>query len=551
MPAPISNTQRVLHALTLGLLLSSPGAFASAPIVKIFGVGQGYVVPPDERFKVQYQVIPEVSGNHSFYLDDALVLVKDASQIERSASGAYTISYPTGLAQDRLLKLSICVGAATVQVCDQVSIRAGHVLMPGQTIEISPIGVAGHVPPQTPFDIGYTLLEPTVSDQLFYIDAVLRGRRTASSPQSGPQTVRYPGGLNGGEKRQLRICVDEDSATCGFAEVVGGQPPNGVDVPMPFSIENLPNHYQVVADCNPTCGYYSNVYYGDPGVSWIPERGDGLPDGLRIDLYYSAADGRLNPNAAPNTLIIYAHSAGSHKESLLTKNRTLLSNLLGIADSGAGVVVAAADFRHPLKQLENDLTPTSIADLSYLVQFARHHAVALNIHPDDIFLVGTSLGAGVAIHAAVREIANPSDLSPVRRNSSAVRGVITRDAQTSFAPHWFRSQFLEAPVAERYQAGLLDDESRLIYGHAISGVHSDSPLMELLYTGRFIDHKVTLAEYLGREVDLVHLPNYGLVMEAQYRLHGIAERVRVRERYADNFGRDAARFVAQNRLGLH
>lgn len=551
MPAPISTTQTVLHALTLGLLLSSPGAFASDPIVKIFGVGQGYVVPPNERFKIQYQVFPEVSGNHSFYLDDALVLVKDASQIERSASGAYTLSHPTGLAQDRLLKLAICVGAVPVQVCDQVSIRAGQVLMPGQTIEISPIGVAGHVPPQTPFDIGYTLLEPTVSDQLFYIDAVLRGRRTASSPQSGPQTIRYPGGLNNGEKRLLRFCVDEDSATCGFAEVVGGQPPNGVDVPEPFSVENLPNHYRVVADCNPSCGYYSNVYYGAHGVSWIPERGDGLPDGLRMDLYYSTADGRLNPNTAPNTLIIYAHSAGSNKESLLAKNRTLLSNLLGIADSGAGVVVASADFRHPLKQLENDLTPTSVADLSYLVQFARHHAVALNINPDDIFLVGTSLGGGVAVHAAVREIANPADLSPVRQNSSAVRGVITRDAQTSFAPHWFRSQFLEAPVAERYQAGLLDDQSRLIYGHAIAQVHSNSPLMELLYTTRFIDHKVRLAEYLGREVDLVHLPNYGLVMEAQYRLHGIDERVRVRERYADNFGRDAARFVAQNRLGRH
>lgn len=551
MSAPVSATQAILQALTLGLLLSSPAAFASHPVVNIFAVGQGYVVPPDERFSIQYQVIPEVSGNHSFYLDNSLVLVRDASQIERSASGAYTISYPTGLAQDRLLELRICVGAAPVQVCDQASIRAGHVLMPGQTIEISPIGVAGHVPPRTPFDIGYTILEPTVSDQLFYIDGVLRGRRTASSPQSGPQTVRYPGGLNDGEKRLLRFCVDEPSATCGFAEVVGGQPPNGVDVPEPFSVANLPNHYRVVADCNPTCGYYSNVYYGAPGVSWIPERGDGLPDGLRMDLYYSGADGQLNPNAAPNTLIIYAHSAGSNKESLLAKNRTLLRHLLEIADSGAGVVVAAADFRHPLKQLENDLTPTSVADLSYLVQFARHHAAALNINPDDIFLVGTSLGAGVAIHTAVREIANPSDPSPVRRSSSAVRGVITRDGQTSFAPHWFRSQFLEAPVAAIYQTGLLDDESRLIYGHAIAQVHSNSPLMELLYTGRFIDHKVTRAEYLDRTVDLVHLPNYGLAMEAQYRLYGIDERIRVRERYAGNFGRDAARFVVQNRLGRH
>jgi hypothetical protein len=549
MSAPVSVTQVMLRALALGLLLCSPAAFASHPIVKIFGVGQGYVVPPGERFSIQYRVTPEVAGNHSFYLDNSLVLVRNASQIERNPSGAYTISYPTGLAQDRLLELRICVDAAAAQVCDQVSIRAGHVLMPGQTVEISLIGVAGHVSPRTPFDIDYSILKPTVSDQLYYIDDVLRGRRTTSGPQSGPHTVRYPGGLDIGEKRLVRICVDEESATCGFAEVMGGQPPNGVDVPKPFSVANLPNHYRVVANCIPTCGYYSNVYYGDPDVSWMPERGDGLPDGLRMDLYYSAADGRLNPNAAPYTLIIYAHSAGSNKESLLTKNRTLLSHLLAIADSGAGVVIASADFRHPLKQLEHDLTPTSVADLSYLVQFARHHAGALNINPDDIFLVGTSLGAGVAVHAAVREIANPSDRSPVRRRSSAVRGVIIRDGQTSFAPHWFRSQFLEAPVAAIYQTGLLDDESRLIYGHAIADVHANSPLMKLLFTGRFIDHKVTRAEYLNRKVDLIHLPNYGLAMEAQYRLHGIEERIRVRDSYAGNFSRDAARFVAQNRLG--
>src|SRR5690606_34505601 len=104
------------------------------------------------------------------------------------------------------------------------------------------------------------------------------GRRTATDPQSGPQTIRYPGGLDAGERRLLRFCVDEDAATCGFAEVAGGQPPNGVDVPEPFLIGNLPNHYRVVADCDPTCGYYSNVYYGSPGVSWMPDRGDGQPD---------------------------------------------------------------------------------------------------------------------------------------------------------------------------------------------------------------------------------------------------------------------------------
>ncbi|GAA3957843.1 hypothetical protein GCM10022278_15430 [Allohahella marinimesophila] len=423
-------------------------------------------------------------------------------------------------------------------------------LMPQQALEIGPIGVANHLPVQTPFDVNYAILTPTMSDQLFYIDNKLRGRRTTSSPQSGPLKITYPGGLADGEQRLLRFCVDENtaSAACGFAEVTGGQPPAGVDVPEPFAAGDLDDHYQAIADCSPVCGVYSNIYYGDPDVSWVPERGDGEADGLRMDLYYSNADGRVDPAAAASTLVIYAHSAGSNKESLRTRSQSLLKNLLGVAESGSGVVVAALDFRHPLKQLKSDRTPTSVADLSYAVQFARHHAGLLNIDPDDIFIVATSLGAGVAVHAAVREIASPSDMSPVRRHSSSIRGVITRDAQTSFSPDWFASNFLEPAVADRYQRSLLNDEQRLIYGHAPTGVNSSSPFMELLYVGRFIDHRVTLSEYLSRAVDLVHLPNYGLAMEAQYRLYGIGERIRVEEGYRGNFGRDAAQFVSRHRL---
>lgn len=546
MPARAS---KVIRALTLGLLLSSPAAFAGEPVVRIFGIGQGFLVPPNEPVRVQYQVVPEIPGNHSFYLDGALVLTRDGSRIARNSLGAYAITYPTGIAQDRVVELRICVDAVPTAVCDQVGIRAGQALMPGQTVEVNPVGVAGHVPPLAAFDINYSVVLPSAADRLLYVDGVLRERRAVTRARSGPEKFRYPGTLEAGEKRMVRICVDEESATCGFAEVTGGTAPNGVDLPPPFSVENLPAHYQVVAGCSPVCGYYSNVYYGDPAVSWIPDRGDGMPDGLRMDLYYSGADGRLNPSVVPRTLIIYAHSAGSNKESLLSTKRSLLNHFLRVANSGAGVVVASADFRHPTKQMNPDRTPVSVADLSYLVQFARQHAAELNINPDDIFIVGSSLGGGIGIHAATREIANPTDPSPVRQQSSAVRGIFINDGQTSFAPHWFRNTYLEPTVWSRYQSDLLDDEERLLYGHAIAGVNGNAPLMELTFSGRYIDHKVTLWEFLTRTADPMHLPNYGLVMEAQYRLYGLADRIRVKERYAGNFGQDAARFVTQNRLG--
>jgi len=549
MRASVSVFYASLRLLSAGLLLTSSAAFAADPVVKIFGIGQGFLVPPQEPVRVQYQVIPELPGNHSFYLDGALLLVRDGSRISRTSSGAYAITYPGGIAQDRVVELRICVDAVPAAACDQVSIRAGQVLMPGQMVEVKPVGVAGHLPAQTAFDINYTVGLPSAADRLLYVDDVLRERRAVTRVRSGPEKFRYPGTLEVGEKRMVRICVDEESATCGFAEVTGGPAPHGVDLPEPFLVESLPEHFQVIAGCTPVCGYYSNVYYGDPAVSWVPDRGDGMPDGLRMDLYYSGADGRLNPDAVPRTLIIYAHSAGSSKESLLSTKRSLLNHFLRIANNGAGVAVASADFRHPTKQMNPDRTPVSVADLSYLVQFARQHAAELNINPDDIFIVGSSLGGGIGIHAATREIANPADPAPVRTQSSAVRGIFINDGQTSFAPHWFRNTYLEPAVWPRYQSDLLDDEERLLYGHAIAGVNSNAPLMELTFSTRYIDHKVSLWEFLTRTADPMHLPNYGLVMEAQYRLHGVGDRIRVRERYAGNFGQDAARFITQNRLG--
>ncbi len=550
MPVSASAPPTALRVWAISLMLATPAVFASDPIVRIFGIGNGFVVQPDKSFNIQYQVTPAASGTHYLYVDDDLVLSMDASEIDRNDSGAFNISYAAGLAENDQLVLRLCVGAAPAEACDEINIRAGQVLMPEQTIEINPVGVAGYLPPRSPVVIDYTILKPTTSARLYYIDDQLRRRRTTSTSVSGPMTIRSPAGLSDGEKRLLSFCLDETptDATCGYAEVTGGQAPDGVDLPEPFTRDDLPGHFHAIADCSPVCGYYANVFYGAPDVSWIPDRGDGEPDGLRMDIYYSTSDGLLNQETAPGTLVIFAHSAGSKKETLLTDNQSLLNRLLGIADSGTGVVVAAVDFRHPLKQFKEDVLPSSLNDLSYAIQFARYHAAELNINPDDIFVVGTSLGAGVAIHAAVREIANPSDVSPVRQTSSSIRGVITRDGQSSFAPQWFRNNFLEQAVADRYQRSLLDDEKRMIYGHAVAEVNSKSPIMELLYTSPFIDHKVTLGQFLFRTVDLVHLPNYGLAMEELYQLHGIEERIRVIESYSGNFGRDAASFISQHRL---
>src|SRR5690606_28170068 len=134
-------------------------------------------------------------GTHSFYLDGNLVHARDGSRIGRTAAGAYAITYPGGIAQDRVVELRICADAALTPVCDQVSIRAGQALMPGQMVEVSPVGVGGHVPPLTAFDINYTVSQTTAADRLLYVDGVLRERRAATQARSGREKFRYPGTL--------------------------------------------------------------------------------------------------------------------------------------------------------------------------------------------------------------------------------------------------------------------------------------------------------------------------------------------------------------------
>ena len=192
--------------------------------------------------------------------------------------------------------------------------------------------------------------------------------------------------------------------------------------------------------------------------------------------------------------------------------------------------------------------PLSRDDLSHAVQFFRHHADVFNINPEDIFITGSSLGAGVGMHAAVKELASPQDPSPVRRESSAIRGAFLATGQSSFSQQWFRENFLEQSVWPLYQRLPHDDPARRIYGHAVGNVTEKAPRLELVYEGAFIDHKVTLSEFVAKSVDLTHLPNYGLAMEAQYRLHGIGDRIMVRENYGGSFGTESAHFIQRNRL---
>lgn len=527
---------------------------ASVPLqVRIHAVEQGNVVTPNQSFTLHYDVTFESQSDHYYYVDNSLRLTRPNS-VTGSDPGRFSVTYPGGLPEGSIKTIGICLLENGDEICDEIRVRSGTVLSLDQAVEVHTVGVKNHVTPDAPFDIHYDVLKPTDSSHYYYVDGELLSTRDKGSHAAAEFSVTYPWGMEAGDSIEVKICVDTtNDQACGYKTITAGLAPAAADAPDPFSAELMQQHYIARADCDPVCGYYSNIYYGDSTVSWLPLVGpDAEPNGLRIDVYYPTQDGRVHTQGAPNTLVIYAHSANHNKETLLGPKKGTLSAYMGIGGAAGGVTVASLDFRHPAKDIDSNGYPVSLDDMSHAVQFFRYYADVFNINPDDIFITGSSLGAGAGIHAAVKQLANPDDPSPVRRTSSGIRGAFLATGQSSFSPHWFRSNFLEEEIWPYYQPDYHDDIERMIYGHALADVSVNAPILELVYEQDFIDHKVTASEKTNKEVDTTHLPNYGLVMLEQYRLHGIAEKIMVRESYGGSFGTDSTRFIERNRLsGQH
>ena len=528
-----------------------PLTLVAAPFqVRILAVDHGNVVTPNQPFVVEYDVTADSNSDHYYYVDNSLKLTRSNSAMG-SEAGRFSVTYPGGFSAGVSKDIRICLKEGNELVCDAIRVRAGQVLELKQAVEIHTVGIKDHVPPGQPFDIFYDVLKPTSSSHYYYVDGNLLATRSKGDHDGDEFSVTYPWGLENGDSIDVEICVnaDEGGQACGARTIVASTPPAGADVPPPFNSDVMDQHFHASGSCNPVCGYYSNIYYGDSTVSWLPLVGpDSEPNGLRIDVYYPTSDGRVHAGE-PNTLILYAHSANNNKETLLGPKKGTLESYLEIGGGGAGgVTVAALDFRHPAKDLDEQGYPVSRDDMSHAIQFFRYHAAVFNINPDDIFITGSSLGAGAGIHAAVKELANPGDPSPVRQVSSRIRGAFLATGQSSFSPHWFRENFLEEDIWPYYQPDFHDDEDRSIYGHAVADVDENAPLLELAYEQNYVDHKVTASEKTNKEVDTTHLPNYGLTMLDQYRLHGIGDRIMVRESYGGSFGTDSTRFVERNRI---
>lgn len=536
----------------LYLLLWGSGTVMAAQDfqVRILPVGEGNVVPPNEPFPIRYQVTGDSDSDHYYYVDGSLKKTRSNSSAG-SVAGEFSVTYPGGFSDGDEKTIAVCLNHLGDQACDEIRIRAGHVLQLDQAVEVHTVGVNNHVAPGQPFEIFYDVLNPSNSSHYYYVDGGLAATRSKGEQVGGEFSVTYPWPLAVGESVHVEICVDGNAGqACGSKTITGGPAPASANPPAPFNNDVMADHFATYGSCDPVCGYYENIYYGDSAVSWWPLVGpDAELNGLRFDVYYPTADGRVHEGNERNTLVIYAHSANHNKETLLGPKQGILEAYLGIEEGGpGGVTVAALDFRHPGKDLDAGGYPVSRDDMSQAVQFFRYYADFFKINPDDIFITGSSLGAGAGIHAAVKELANPDDSSPVRRVSSRIRGAFLATGQSSFSPAWFENNFLEEEIWPYYQPHFHDDEERNIYGHAVANVDVHAPIMELAYEENYVDHKVTASEKTNKEVDTTHLPNYGLTLQNQYKLHGIGERIMVRESYGGSFGSDSTRFIERNRI---
>lgn len=545
------NAMEPRRLLCLLLLMVSGQVMAAMDFqVRILSVGEGNVVPPNQDFPIDYEVTGSSESDHYYFVDGVLRKTRSNSTTGQEA-GRFSVTYPGGFSQDTVKTIAVCLDHLGGLACDEIRVRAGYVLQLDQAVEVHTVGVNNHVPAGQPFDIFYDVLNPTSSSHYYYVDGSLAATRSKGQQDENEFSVTYPWPLAVGESVHVEICVDTDTdQACGAKTITGGPAPASASPPDPFDADVMASHFVTYGSCDPVCGYYENIYYGDSAVSWLPIVGpDSEPNGLRIDVYYPTVDGRVHEGGERNTLVIYAHSANHNKETLLGPKKGTLEAYLGIEGGGpGGVTVAALDFRHPGKDLDAEGYPVSRDDMSHAVQFFRYYADVFNINPDDIFITGSSLGAGAGIHAAVKELANPDDPSPVRQVSSRIRGAFLATGQSSFSPAWFEKNFLEEEIWPYYQPGFHDDEARSIYGHAVANVDVNAPILELAYEENYIDHKVTASEKTNKEVDTTHLPNYGLTMQNQYRLHGIGDRIMVRESYGGSFGGDSTRFIERNRL---
>jgi len=153
----------------------------------------------------------------------------------------------------------------------------------------------------------------------------------------------------------------------------------------------------------------------------------------------------------PRGLVIYTHGGGFTSGD---KDYVYAAQQGGAWDFPSDIRfllqnnIAFATIRYTLLSPtgEKDGIKKSMSDVRRALQYIRHKAIDFNIDKNKIILAGNSAGAGTSLWIAFNnELADAQNTDPVLRESTRVRGVVAREAQSSYniEDRWVNDVFVD------------------------------------------------------------------------------------------------------------
>ena len=248
-------------------------------------------------------------------------------------------------------------------------------------------------------------------------------------------------------------------------------------------------------DSTPADTVWRNLCYGS--ATWNEPTLDGNPLLEQVFDYFPLPGGSSAP------LIIWAHPNGKTKW-LKAGNESYEALVQQAHDQGFAFV--SLEFRHPVTN--DDIVPAPHQDIAQAIQFIRANATALDIDPDNLFLVGQSRGSLGLWTALQSDMADPNSDHAVQQQSTRVNAVFAYQGQTTYDGREFADLFLVEGARRAAKAKWKrDHEQYALFGSAIKSVSDDDPPAMLRYAEPFVGRLLSAAEMAAH--DPLHYPDMG------------------------------------------
>jgi hypothetical protein len=255
------------------------------------------------------------------------------------------------------------------------------------------------------------------------------------------------------------------------------------------------------------CQCFENIPYG--GATWVePRDTDMILRTQVIDLF-------LPPEAASGStpLVVYAHANGQdHRFG----TGSALAQDVALPLLSGDIAFASVEFRHPFVNASDDAPQT---DLARAVQFLRCHADTFGLARDRFAAIARSRGTLFIWTAVQDDMADPTSMDPMLRESTRLLGVFGIQAQTSYWGEWIADTFFVAAQRDR----IIQRYTAENFGHAVGDVTADDPPIALIYSDPPEELPITIEDCM-MGVDCTHLPNFGEELCAAYDTVGIGQR---------------------------